>query len=123
VTKSERIMRLWAKLKDSPKKTTVIAEKVGCDPAYVRVVARQRKGSTRSEIDRRWLDNGGREWIAARYRERYHNDPKFRAKQDAKSAAYRRHRYHTDPEFRAREAERSRARYWSKRAAMLEAAE
>jgi hypothetical protein len=46
MTKTERILTLWRCIPDSPTKTREIAIKVGCDPAYVRVVARQRGGGT-----------------------------------------------------------------------------
>jgi hypothetical protein len=50
-TKSEWILALY---KDGLS-TKEIAEIVGCLPSYVRVVARQRKGTSASEIDRRYL--------------------------------------------------------------------
>ena len=52
---------------------------------------------------------------AARKRERYANDPEWRAKQTARTAAYHRARYANDPEWRdqkqAYEAARHRAKY------------
>lgn len=50
-TKSSRIMRLYGKGAYTVKE---IAEIVGCRPEYVRVVARQRKGSGQSDADRRY---------------------------------------------------------------------
>lgn len=49
-TKSDQIMALY----DGVRTTKQIAEIVGCRPEYVRVVARQRKGSGSSEIDLRY---------------------------------------------------------------------
>jgi len=50
MTKSEQIMQLYVQ----GLSTREIAEKVGCHPSYVRIVARQRKGSGVSENDRRY---------------------------------------------------------------------
>mgnify|MGYP001224228662 CR=1 FL=1 len=50
-TKSSRIMRLYGEGAYTVKE---IAEIVGCRPEYVRVVARQRKGSGQSDADRRY---------------------------------------------------------------------
>jgi hypothetical protein len=47
-TKAAEIMRLYAE----GLSTSEIAKAVGCRPEYVRVVARQRKGSTESANDR-----------------------------------------------------------------------
>lgn len=52
-TKSAEIMRLY----EQGLSTREIADLVGCRPEYVRVVARQRKGSGRSDIDRRYLSS------------------------------------------------------------------
>jgi hypothetical protein len=49
-TKAAEIMRLYAK----GLSTSEIAKAVGCNTAYVRVVARQRRGNTYSAIDRRY---------------------------------------------------------------------
>lgn len=49
-TKAAKIMALYKK----GLSTTEIAAKVGCRPEYVRVVARQRKGTGKSQIDRKY---------------------------------------------------------------------
>jgi hypothetical protein len=51
MTKAEQILALY----DGSRSTREIADIVGCDPAYVRVAARQRKGGSRSEIDKRYV--------------------------------------------------------------------
>jgi hypothetical protein len=51
MTKADRIRALYAE----GLSTSEIAEEVECLPEYVRVVARQRKNSGTSEIDRRYL--------------------------------------------------------------------
>lgn len=50
MTKSEHIIALY----DGVRRTGEIADIVGCSAAYVRVVARQRKGGGRSPIDIRY---------------------------------------------------------------------
>ena len=51
MSKSALIMSLY----DGKRTTRQIADIVGCAPEYVRVVARQRKGGSYSETDRRYL--------------------------------------------------------------------
>jgi hypothetical protein len=51
MTKAQQILALY----DGKRSTREIAEIVGCDPAYVRVAARQRHGGSRSEIDKRYV--------------------------------------------------------------------
>jgi hypothetical protein len=74
MTKAQQILDLY----DGIRTTTEIAKVVGCDPAYVRVVARQRFGSGQSEIDRRHWENGGRERVRDYMRNRRHADPEYR---------------------------------------------
>ena len=78
-TKSEKILELYAQ----GLSTRAIAEIVGTSDSYVRVVARQRKGSKQSENDRRYCtsERGRRKRAAsnAKYaRERYARDEKYR---------------------------------------------
>lgn len=87
-TKAAEIMRLY-----NHRIFTIqeIAEAVGCKPEYVRVVARQRKGSSQSEIDRRYLatDRGMRSRAEARARKNaaYHSLPRD-VRRDAFRTAY-----------------------------------
>ncbi len=86
MTKKEQIMALHKQ----GKTTRQIAEAVyGLKPdcmaktidkymAYVRVVTRQRKGSGRSEHDRKYMESGGRDLQNNRRRDRYASDPAFR---------------------------------------------
>lgn len=53
MTKAQQILDLYA----LGKSTREIADEVGCLDAYVRVVARQRKGRSRSEIDLRYQNS------------------------------------------------------------------
>ncbi len=53
MTKAQRILAL----DDGIRTTREIGGIVDCDPAYVRVVLRQRKGGAQSEIDRRYMDS------------------------------------------------------------------
>jgi transposase len=53
MTKSAQIMELYAQ----GLSTREIADKVGCLDSYVRVVARQRKGGSYSESDRKYVSN------------------------------------------------------------------
>lgn len=50
-TKAAEIMRLW---KHGIFTTSEIAHLVGCRDSYVRVVARQRRGTGQCEADKRW---------------------------------------------------------------------
>ncbi len=50
MTKAQRILELYS----SGMSDKEIADKVGCHPSYVRVVARQRKGRSMSEHDVQW---------------------------------------------------------------------
>ena len=78
-TKSQKIMALY----DGTLTTREIAWTVGCDPAYVRVVARQRKGGAESAIDLRYRKSPlGRMMIAARARIRYASNPEYRARKN-----------------------------------------
>lgn len=58
ISKQAQILALY----DGVRTTREIAEIVGCDPAYVRVVARQRKGLGPSDADRRYM--AGPRWDA-----------------------------------------------------------
>lgn len=49
-SKAQQILALY----DGKRTTREIADEVGCDPAYVRVVARQRKGRGESAADKRY---------------------------------------------------------------------
>lgn len=53
MSKAAQIMSLY----DGVRSTKEIAQIVGCADSYVRVVARQRKGGSCSEIDRRYLNS------------------------------------------------------------------
>lgn len=52
-TKAAQILELYAR---GDLTTAQIAERVGCLPEYVRVCARQRKGTGKSNADKRWLE-------------------------------------------------------------------
>ena len=52
VTKSEHILALWDTLPDTPQRTQQVAAIVGCHAAYVRVVARQRRGTQGAALER-----------------------------------------------------------------------
>ncbi len=83
-TKAQQIMDLHKQ----GKTTRQIAEAVyGKQPdhaawdrkqAYVRVVVRQREGFGRSEHDRKYMNNGGRDMQNSSRRDRYARDPAFR---------------------------------------------
>lgn len=94
VTKTGRILELY----DGKRTTREIAHIVGTTDAYVRVVARQRKGSM-SATDRRWRASPKGEAALERYkprrrerlRERYATDADWRERKKAASRAdYRR---------------------------------
>lgn len=61
-TKSEQILALH----DGKRTPREIADIVGCRPEYVRVVARQRRGSGMSDIDRRYVASPKGQRTAAR---------------------------------------------------------
>lgn len=74
MTKAQQIMKLY----HGPTSLTTrqIADRVGCLPAYVRVVARQRKGGGSSPIDCRYFSR------------RYHEDAEFRERKKAIARAH-----------------------------------
>lgn len=79
-SKAAEIMKWWGQIPDGPKKTRVIADLVGCEPPYVRTVARQRRGKGVGPHDHAWLM---RKWggtsVAEAWRNRWRVDPKYRA--------------------------------------------
>lgn len=80
MTKAERIMQLY----DGVRTPREIAEMVDCHPAYVRVVARQRKGGGMSEKDRRYFK---------KFREIHGCSPRtWRCRHDPEAAEARRRR-------------------------------
>jgi hypothetical protein len=95
-----------------------IAEIIGCHEAYVRVVRQRTSPSgnpVTNEAAKNWAaSNHGRVLAAAarRFRERYHNDPGYRAKHIARNTARNKDRYRTDQEFRERSKAYRRARYY-----------
>ena len=94
MTKAQRILELY----DGKRSTKEIAAIVGCRPEYVRVAARQRKGSGESEHDRRYRQSPqGR----AKFKRHWEKSGRERMR------AYMQDRYATDPEFRERELKRS----------------
>lgn len=120
MTKAAKILALYAQ----GKSTRDNAAAVGCDPAYVRVVARQRKGTGRSDIDMRYLTSPlGQDTSRAHarrvaqkqsayYKTLYHAlDPDLRAA--VRAQAYR--------EARASGADTSRAKSIATHAIMREA--
>jgi len=112
MTKAEHILSLY----DGKRSTSDIAAIVGCRPEYVRVVARQRKGTGYSDIDRRYVSSTlFRSTRRARYRERM-ADPKFREQRLKEMRDYFRSHYQADPKFRERHLERA-ARYKRRRKA------
>jgi hypothetical protein len=88
MNKSERILEL-----DQRGLTTrQIAEEVGCDPAYVRVVRQRQKAGGDTEANIRWRrENWDRysAYLAKSYSERYQRDPEFRAVRDRRVKEYR----------------------------------
>lgn len=92
MSKSQRILELY----DGKRLPSEIAAIVGCRPEYVRVVARQRKGNSRSEADLRyWASAGGkktkRRLQAKRAREkkqRYWADAAYREEVKARNLAW-----------------------------------
>ena len=116
-TKSEKILELYAQ----GLSTRAIAEIVGTSDSYVRVVARQRKGRSKSENDERYLESSlGQQTVRRISRDRYRRlkaDPDALRRLREQQREYRRHRYHNDPEYRqshiAKNAARLRERYWT----------
>ena len=92
--------------------TRQIADAVGCDTPYVRVVVRQRKGGSTSEIDLRYRSGKGAAVIRANVRHRYHNDPDFRERADARTRKWRsenreRHNAYNRQHYRKMKAQKS----------------
>lgn len=88
MTKAQRILELY----DGVRTTNEIAEIVGCLPAYVRVVARQRKSSGVSESDRRYLTSPlGRTTIRQRQKRVWSSGDRAAAR-NAANDAYRKAR-------------------------------
>lgn len=79
MTKAEQILELHA----TGWPNNAIAEKVGCHPSYVRVVVGQRKGAAKSANDIRYENSSLGRLTRRKYidekRERYQNDPEYRA--------------------------------------------
>jgi hypothetical protein len=116
MTKSEEIRALLAEGRESWE----IAQIVGCNTAYVRVV-RQRDASPdgMTPSDRKWrAENHDKvlEGMARRNRERYASDPKYREMQREKGRARRQKMIEADPNFRQKERERARANWRAKKA-------
>lgn len=106
MTLAAKIMKLY----DGKRTTREIADTLGCRIEYVRVVARQRKGGTRSEIDRRWAHSPlGRATLSAGMRKKYAT-PEGRAYYIAYNAEYRRSGGDTSMARRAANAAKARAR-------------
>lgn len=86
VTKTERILALYSTGKYT---TREVADTVGCLPAYVRVVARQRKGAGYSDNDARYLMRryGGKS-LAEAVRNQL-SDPAVRDRHRAANRKYR----------------------------------
>ncbi len=113
--------------KANPNLTTgQLGELFGCRPEYVRVVLNQRTKDGApcvSEINRRYMTNGGYKKRAERRRHRWQADPAYRSTMIARVAAYQKRRYASDPKFR--EKKRASWRRWNerRRAARHEASE
>jgi hypothetical protein len=98
-SKAQHIRKLYAK----GLSTREIADEVGCDPGYVRVVARQRDASGISDADKRYVtkrygslqaywkvyNDRRQEQRSVYYRDRYQNDPKYRDRVLSASRAYK----------------------------------
>ena len=115
MTKSEEIRALLAEGRE----TWEIAQIVGCNTAYVRVV-RQRAASPDglTPSDRKWRSENMdkvREGMACRNRERYASDPVFRERQLASSRKWQ-ERALADPAYAEQRRERERQRYQAKKA-------
>lgn len=80
--------------------------------AYVRVVLRQRKGQGTSPANTRYLISKGYKKTWQRNKERYHNDPAYRAKYRSRQRRRYAARVDSDPQY----VERRRAymRSWMK---------
>lgn len=83
MTKSAQIMKLY----DGKRSTREIAEIVGCLPEYVRIVARQRKGKGRSEVDDRYHHSEKGAARQQRVIKQWHATPKH-IRRKARSEAY-----------------------------------
>jgi hypothetical protein len=90
-TKSAKIMRLYAHGIFTDQE---IADAVGCSKVYVRVVARQRKGGSESEYDRRYRASQRGKAV----------DERQRARHKEKRKAYQRELYRTKDHAAARAA-------------------
>jgi hypothetical protein len=116
MTKSEEIRALLAEGRESWE----IAQIVGCNTAYVRVV-RQRDASPdgMTPSDRKWRAENKDKILAGmarRNRERYATDPKFREMHREKGRARRQRLIDADPNFHAKERERARVRWHARKA-------
>lgn len=94
-TKSAKIIDLLAKTDLTREQ---IAARVGCLPAYVRVVEQRLAAEPGNSPEQRWLQRNRETYLAnmrKRFVERYANDPEFRA---------RRRRYYRE-QYRRKRAE------------------
>jgi hypothetical protein len=107
MTKAQQILALY----DGHRTTTEIAEIVGCGTAYVRTVARQRKGSGRSAHDRRYLASDlGK--VSRKRVDRAHYE-RFKAEHGVSRTTLR---LRNNPEARARDRARCLKYYYRKKA-------
>lgn len=82
-TKAQRILDLY----DGVRTTREIAAIVGCRPEYVRVVARQRQGTSMSDIDRRYRSSSlGRATFNKYQSHRWATDPEYRRRKNESKA-------------------------------------
>jgi hypothetical protein len=112
MTKAEKILALY----DGKRTTREIADIVGCDTPYVRVVARQRKGTGKSVHDKRYSASPLGKLSRSRSNHAYRENCKAKYGVTANG-----HRYRTDPEFRKRKLAENMARYYRKKAQREEA--
>jgi hypothetical protein len=107
MTKAQQILALY----DGQRTTTEIAEIVGCGTAYVRTVARQRKGAGLSEFDRRYKASPLGRAMQSRAMKAYRKRIK-----DEHGVSYETVRLRANPEARARKIAWNRDYYYRKKA-------
>lgn len=104
MSKAERIRTLYASLPDTPNRTRIVADVIGCGTSYVRTCVRQRIdgglakadiayfirhfGSVQAGVKAR--NDATAEYRRAYYKRRLREDPVWRAKRNAASAERRR---------------------------------